>query len=353
MLAVAGSLNSSLSVANNHVSSAWGHTRSDLFGTKYMWAIDNFSFRKEAVGTAVKSPVFTLALPDKEIELIIMVYPSGESTSITGYVSAYVQVLTKDISINAKAKLGIVTRYGETELYKSSSSTLLAQYAKLGSGGFVPRSNLFETNHNYCITSDRLTIYCEFSVVRESVNIRCANFKGSSLARTVSEDIQELFETQNFSDFDLLVHGRHIKVHKVVLAARCPIFAAIMSETKTKMEIPDLSYDAVVEFLRYIYTGQVENIDNISQDLLLASIKYGMEGLKPICFENIISKMDVANGADVLVFAHENKLQELKKAALDYFKKHSKAIMKTDGFEHLKISHPQLVLNDLFETLAL
>lgn len=352
MLTVAGNLQSSLTAANTHVTKSWGHTRSDLFGTKYVWVIDNFSFRKELAGTAVKSPVFTL--PDKEIELIIMVYPNGESSSYNGYVSAYVQVLTNNISINAKAKLGIIKNNGfEKELFKSTSSSFLLQYAKLGAATFVVRSNLFNTSSELCMAADRLTVYCEFSVVRESVNVRCSNFKGSATTRTISEDIKELFESQKFSDFALVVSGRNIKVHKTILAARSPLFAAIMPEAKSKMEVADLSYEAVIEFLRYIYTDEVENIDNISQELLIASIKYEMEGLKPICYENIISKMDVANAADLLKFSHENKLEELKTAALDYFKKHSKAILKTDGFVMLKKACPKFVLNELFEALAI
>lgn len=353
MLTVAGNLNSSLSVANKHVTNSWGHTRSDLFGTKYMWAIDNFSFRKENVGAALKSPVFNLAVSDKELELVIMVYPFGESSPYNRYVSVYVQVLTKDISINAKAKLGLISRHGhEKQLFDSMNSALLHQNGKLGAPAFVERAHLFDNNHEYYLNSDVLTVYCEFSVVRESGNVRCANFNTKDLARTVSEDIKELFETQKFSDFSLVIHGRTLKVHKIILAARSPLFAAIMPEAQNKMEINDLSYDAAVEFLRYVYTGQVETIDNISKELLLASIKYQMDGLKPICYENIMSSLVVANAADLLKFAHENKLDELKTAAFVYFKKHSKAIMKTQGFETLKIVHPKLIMNELFEALA-
>lgn len=354
MLSVAGDLETSLISSNSPVANTWGHTKSDRHSTKYKWAIDNFSFRKENVGVPLKSPVFKVELPDRDIDLIIKVFPFGDSSASIGYVSAFVEVLSKDVFINARAKLGVVTRSGfEKELFNLENSKILSQHYFLGSSQFLARSDLFNANSDYCIASDRFAVYCEFSVVCESVNVRCANFKGSTIAKTVSEDIEELFESQKFSDFALIVGGRALKVHKLILAARSPFFAAkIMPEATTKVEITDLSYEAVVEFLRYIYTGQVKNIEKISLELLLASIRYQMEGLKPMCFEDIISKMNVDNGAKVLKFAHENKLQELKEAAVDYFKKHSKAIMKTNDFETLKRACPEFVLCDLFEALA-
>lgn len=320
-----------------------------------MWAIDNFSFCKESAGTALKSPVYKLTLPEGEIELVIMVYPNGESYSYNRFVSAYVKVLTQDASINAKATIGIFDRHGhEKVLFKSEKSAVLNQNSMLGKPEFVERSKLVDQNSEFFIADDRLKLFCDFAVVLDCVNVRCANFKSSVIPKTLSEDIKEMFESEKFSDFTLVVNGKNLKVHKTILAARSPMFAAQMPGSNVdKMEITDLSYEAVLEFLRYIYTDQVENIDNISKDLLLASIRSKMEGLKPICYENIISKMDVANGADCLKFAHENKLQELRVASLDFFKKHAKAIIKTDGFENLKRVHPQLVFGELFELLAL
>lgn len=96
----------------------------------------------------------------------------------------------------------------------------------------------------------------------------------------------------------------------------------------------------------------MENINNISRELLLASIKYEMEDLKAVCYEYIISIMDLANAIHFLIFAYENQFQELQVAASLFVKKHFKAIKeKTNGFEMLDGAHLRLVLNVLGEAL--
>lgn len=329
----------------------WGHNQSNLFENKYMWAIDNFSFKEPAVAIAIKSPVFTFSLPDKNVEFIIEAWPKGGKSK--NYVSAYVTVTSQGISINAKATLGIINRYGqEKELFKSKPTVLMQDHL-LGKADFVSWSDLYDPNSNLCISSDRLIIYCGLSVVVEGVSVRCDNFFRNVVGNTLSEDFEELFENKKFSDFTLMVGGKAIPAHKGILSVRSSVWAAQLTDNTTAtMEIENLSYEGVVELLRYIYTGQVGNVDHISQELLLASIKYRLDGLQQMCYENIVSQMNVDNAAFLLIFACENQLKQLKDMALVFFKKHGRAIMETVGFTFLKTEHPHIVLNDLFESFV-
>lgn len=70
--------------------------------------------------------------------------------------------------------------------------------------------------------------------------------------------------------------------------------------------------------------------------------------------ENIISRRDVANSADWLRFVYEHELKKLKDIVLDSFRRHTKDIMKTEGFEMLMKKTPsQLVVGELFKTFLL
>ena len=90
----------------------------------------------------------------------------------------------------------------------------------------------------------------------------------------LSDDFSQLFEDEEFSDVIISVAGCEFKVHKAILSARSPVFAAMfknaMKESKTGIiKIYDVSQCAMKELLRFMYTGKVLNIDKICDDLLI------------------------------------------------------------------------------------
>lgn len=83
---------------------------------------------------------------------------------------------------------------------------------------------------NGLLPDDKLTIFCEVSVVADSVNIsgqsNAVQFKVPECK--LSEDLGALFESQKFSDVTLaVIPGKEYQAHKAVLAARSPVFAAM------------------------------------------------------------------------------------------------------------------------------
>lgn len=67
---------------------------------------------------------------------------------------------------------------------------------------------------------DKLTIFCEVSVVADSVNIsgqsNIIQFKVPECK--LSEDLGNLFDNERFSDVTLAVGGREFQAHKAILA---------------------------------------------------------------------------------------------------------------------------------------
>lgn len=67
---------------------------------------------------------------------------------------------------------------------------------------------------------DKLTIFCEVSVVADSVNIsgqsNIVQFKVPECK--LSEDLGNLFDNERFSDITLAVEGREYQAHKAILA---------------------------------------------------------------------------------------------------------------------------------------
>jgi hypothetical protein len=160
---------------------------------------------------------------------------------------------------------------------------------------------------------------------------------------------QHLFNEQmQFSDMEIHAGETIFPDHKVVLAARSPVFHAKLqsdrfSENKTNViKIKDLAAPVVKEMLRFIYTDRVENMEELASELLIASGKYLIDLLKMKCEAFLAQSMTVENCCDLLSLAQTYSATELKKVAMDFFLLHSCEVSKTDGWKELKLTHPTL-----------
>lgn len=94
----------------------------------------------------------------------------------------------------------------------------------------------------------------------------------------LADNMNNLLETGNFSDMALKNNNIKIPVHKAILAARSPVFAAMfqhdLEENKQGfVSITDLDIDVLREMLRFIYTGKVTKLDTMADSLLAAADK--------------------------------------------------------------------------------
>ncbi|KAG5676305.1 hypothetical protein PVAND_006152 [Polypedilum vanderplanki] len=119
----------------------------------------------------------------------------------------------------------------------------------------------------------------------------------------------KLFNSIENSDFTCISSdGKEFPVHSNILAAQSPVFDkmfnADMSETKTKtVKIDDIDGDTFLEFLRFIYTGQVENLKDIASSLIYAADKYEIIKLKKICTESLMKNLSIKNASETLILA--------------------------------------------------
>lgn len=101
----------------------------------------------------------------------------------------------------------------------------------------------------------------------------------------LSDDLAQLFDNQTFTDCVLTCGGRDFNVHKAILAARSPVFAAMfehkMRESQSdRVDVADVDAEVMREMLRFMYTGQAPNLERMADDLLAAADKYQLDRLK-------------------------------------------------------------------------
>jgi speckle-type POZ protein len=104
--------------------------------------------------------------------------------------------------------------------------------------------------------------------------------------------------------------------------------------------------------LHFIYTDTLADIDKeddalvITQHLLVASDRYGIDRLKLICEEKPCDYyINTSTVATTLALAGQHSCKGLKEACFDFLKTPSnlKAAVASEGFDHLVSSCPSVV----------
>ena len=136
---------------------------------------------------------------------------------------------------------------------------------------------------SYEMTDWRTPVTCTFWVsVVETVNDYCYEL----CDRLMGDQLWSSVGNKLFTDIEFHVGGQVIPAHKVVVAARSPVFAAMfqsdMEESRTnQVKISDIEPTVFRDFLYFLYTGRL-NSANI-HDLYMAADKYQVETLKSLC----------------------------------------------------------------------
>ncbi|KAM5151933.1 speckle-type POZ protein-like isoform 2-T2 [Mantella aurantiaca] len=354
----------SAQMAGGPVAESWCYTQVKVVKFSYMWTINNFSFCREEMGEVLKSSTFSSG-PNDKMKWCLRVNPKGLDDESKDYLSLYLLLVSCPKSeVRAKFKFSLLNaKREETKAMESQRAYRFVQGKDWGFKKFIRRDFLLD-EANGLLPDDKLTLFCEVSVVQDSVNI-----SGQSNANNLkvpecclAEDLGNLWETTRFTDCSLYV------------GARSPVFNAMfeheLEENKqNEVDIHDVEPKVFKEMMRFIYTGKAPNLDKMADNLLAAADKYALERLKVLCEEALCSNLSVENVADVLILADLHSAEQLKAQAIDFINRCSVLrqlgckdgknwngsqatdVMETAGWKSMIQSHPHLVA-EAFRALA-
>lgn len=332
---------------NTPVAENWCYTQVKVVKFSYMWTINNFSFCREEMGEVLKSSTFSAGANDK-LKWCLRVNPKGLDEESKDYLSLYLLLVSCNKSeVRAKFKFSILNaKREETKAMESQRAYRFVQGKDWGFKKFIRRDFLLD-EANGLLPDDKLTIFCEVSVVADSVNIsgqsNTIQFKVPECR--LPDDLGLLFENQKFSDVTLTVCGREFQAHK-------PYSPRAMEERKqNRVDITDVDHEVLREMLRFIYTGKAANLEKMADDLLAAADKYALERLKVMCEEALCTSLAIENAADILILADLHSADQLKAQAIDFINTHATDVMDTSGFKSMVNSHPHLIA-EAFRALA-
>lgn len=202
------------------IAESWCYTQVKVVKFSYMWTINNFSFCREEMGEVLKSSTFSSSPSDK-MKWCLRVNPKGLDDESKDYLSLYLLLVSCPKSeVRAKFKFSLLNaKREETKAMESQRAYRFVQGKDWGFKKFIRRDFLLD-EANGLLPDDKLTLFCEVSVVQDSVNI-----SGHTNTNTLkvpecrlAEDLGNLWENTRFTDCSFFVRGQEFKAHKSVLA---------------------------------------------------------------------------------------------------------------------------------------
>ncbi|PAV67061.1 hypothetical protein WR25_18398 isoform B [Diploscapter pachys] len=238
----------------------------------------------------LKSSTFSAGANDK-LKWCLRINPKGLDEESRDYLSLYLQLVQCNKSeVRAKFKFSILNaKREETKAMESQRAYRFVQGKDWGFKKFIRRDFLLDET-NGLLPDDRLSIFCEVSVVAETVNVtgqtNAAQLKVPPCS--LSDDMSVLFEKGTYSDVTLTTNTnpkQSFKVHKAILASRSDVFAAMFGNPlreaqSNEVVLHDMETEVLREMLYYIYTGHVPNLDAMAPSLIAAADEYHLDRLK-------------------------------------------------------------------------
>jgi len=333
---------------------AWCRSQSEAVQLEFEWFIEKFSLKPQKTGHALNSSIFS-DQTNEENRWYLQIFPGGWKPADTGFISLFLimkQPKPKTVSykftlMNSKEKILLVdgphtVEFNPSVVFKGEEKSMSLQY-------------LFKEENNF-LPDDLLRIKCELAY-----ETKLTTFSGfyppeqlilSHQTGTLTENFSQLFNSKSLSDVTIDIQGQTFEAHKLVLSARSPVFLAMfqtdLTEKKTNtLKICDIETDVFSEVLRFIYTDEVEQLDEMASELLSAADKYMLPLLKAKCEVSLSRNITVETCGNLLLLAHLHSSLELKKKVLNFIRCHSVDVVETTDWQELLQSADSKLLRDI------
>ncbi|XP_078158206.1 BTB/POZ and MATH domain-containing protein 1-like [Carex rostrata] len=172
----------------------------------------------------------------------------------------------------------------------------------------------------------------------------------------LQSQIGQLLESSETADVTFCVENRSFTCHRIVLAARSPVFKAMLfgnmaEATQKQIKIADMCPEVFEAMLHFIYTDSVPACKSekksmkFTQHLFVAADRYAIEGLKALCEDKLCDLISLDTVTTTLALALLHNSTPLKIACLDFIAEPGTLIswMLTDEYVDLGKSFPSIM----------
>ncbi|XP_044506224.1 BTB/POZ and MATH domain-containing protein 4 isoform X2 [Mangifera indica] len=322
---------SSSSIPTQLVSPTSSRSVTETVNGSHKFVIQGYSLAKGmGIGKHIASDNFTVG----GYQWAIYFYPDGKNPEDNStYVSVFIALASEGTDVRALFELTLVDQSGKGKhkvhshferSLESGPYTLKYRGSMWGYKRFFRRA-LLETS-DY-LKDDCLKINCTVGVVVSATD--CPRLHSIQVPESdIGEHFGMLLENVESSDVTFHVAGEKFHAHKLVLAARSPIFRSKFFEgleaDKQEIVINDLEPKVFKAMLHFIYR------DSLTEDV-------DVTGSGTSCMSSVSDTLV----AKLLAAADRYGLERLRLMS----------VMRSDGFEYLKENCPSLQ-SELLRTVA-
>lgn len=321
-------------------------------------------------GKYISSDVFTVGGYDWAIYF----YPDGKNIEDNSmYVSVFIALASEGTDVRALFELTMLDQSGKVKhkvhshfdrALESGPYTLKYRGSMWGYKRFFRRASLETSDY---LKDDCLSMHCTVGVVRTRVE-GPKNYSVTIPPSDMGQSLKYLLDAELGCDIVFRVGEEAFKGHKLILAARSPVFRAqffgLVGNPKTdEVELEDIEPSVFKAMLQYIYSDELPDLVEITcststctstivmQHLLAAADRFGLDRLKELCEAKLCEEVNVDTVATTLSLAEQHHCPQLKAICLKFAATNLGVVMQKDGFKHLEESCP-LLLSELLETVA-
>ncbi|KAL3337962.1 hypothetical protein AABB24_030231 [Solanum stoloniferum] len=321
-------------------------------------------------GKYISSDIFTVGGYDWAIYF----YPDGKNIEDSSmYVSVFIALASEGTDVRALFELTMLDQSGKVKhkvhshfdrALESGPYTLKYRGSMWGYKRFFRRASLETSDY---LKDDCLSMHCTVGVVRTRVE-GPKNYSVTIPPSDMGQSLKYLLDAELGCDIVFRVGEEAFKGHKLILAARSPVFRAqffgLIGNPKTdEVEIEDIEPSVFKAMLQYIYSDELPDLIEITgststctstivmQHLLAAADRFGLDRLKELCEAKLCEEVNVDTVATTLSLAELHRCPQLKAICLKFAATNLGVVMQKDGFKHLEESCP-LLLSELLETVA-
>ncbi|KAK4487832.1 hypothetical protein RD792_003568 [Penstemon davidsonii] len=309
-------------------------------------------------------------------EWAIYFYPDGKNPEdLSLYVSVFIALASEGTDVRALFELTLLDQSGKGKhkvhshfdrALESGPYSLKYRGSMWGYKRFFRRTSLETSDF---LKDDCLSMHCTVGVVRTRV-------EGPKLYSVpvppsdMGDGLKYLLDSDLGCDIVFKIGEETFKAHKLILAARSPVFKAqffgLVGDTNiSHFELEDIEPSIFKALLQFIYSDSLPNFDEIigststtstsaimMQHLLAAADRFALDRLKQLCEAKLCEKVSADTVATTLSLAEQHRCPQLKAICLKFAATNLGVVMQSEGFKHMKESCPSL-LSELLEKVAM
>lgn len=180
----------------------------------------------------------------------------------------------------------------------------------------------------------------------------------------IMEKLKEFFYDEKFADVILELNNRTVAVNRAFLNGQNAVFQKILNQADADRqlikiakfielkgdplpEMFEIDDDTLMAVLLYVYTGSVPIINKTPEKILVAAQVFGLDNLKCVSENILITMVKNNNVANLLLIADKTNAVELKAICIDFIIKNLNEVVKTDGWIKLSKTHPELMTKSI------